>query len=219
MLARILYFIGWSGSHLYATLYHRYCVFGRRHVSPAGRSALIAANHASYVDPSMVGIAFRHRVVFLARTTLFEHNRFARWLLPKINAMPISRERLDLGTLRKLQQLCARGEQIVIFPEGTRTPDGALQRAHAGVGLLADTLKADILPVYVHGTYDAFPRHSAWPRPVKITTCVGPPLPIAPYASLPRGRERYEHIAHDIMAAITRLQTALLRLERRRRRR
>jgi len=216
MIARLVYFIGWLGSLLYATLYHRYRVYGRRHCPPAGRGAVLAANHASYVDPTLIGIAFYHRIWYLARNTLFEGSRLARWILINISAIPISRERLDLSTLRRLQQLCADGQQIVIFPEGTRTPDGALHAAHAGVGLLADALKVDIVPVYLHGTYEAFPRHSAWPRPKQVVACFGPSLPIAAYHALPRGRERYERIAQDIMAAITKLQTGLLRLQRRR---
>jgi len=218
MIARLMYFIGWLGSLLYATLYHRYRVYGRRHCPPAGRGAVLAANHASYVDPTLIGIAFWHRIWYLARTTLFERSRLIRWVLLNISAIPVSRERLDLSTLRSLQQLCARGQQIVIFPEGTRTPDGALHAAHAGVGLLADALKVDIVPVYLHGTYTAFPRHSAWPRPKQVVACFGPPLPIAAYHALPRGRARYERIAKDIMDAIAKLQTGLLRLQHRRHR-
>ncbi len=216
MIARLMYCMGWLGSLVYATLYHRYRVYGRRHCPPAGRGAVLAANHASYVDPTLIGIAFWHRIWYLARKTLFERSRLARWILINISAIPISRERMDLSTLRYLQQLCASGQQIVIFPEGTRTPDGALHAAHAGVGLLADALKVDIVPVYLHGTYEAFPRHSAWPRPKQVVACFGPPLPIAAYHVLPRGRARYERIAQDIMDAIAKLQTGLLRLQRRR---
>jgi 1-acyl-sn-glycerol-3-phosphate acyltransferase len=85
-----------------------------------------------------------------------------------------------------------------------------LQPGHAGVGLFADKIGADIVPVYVHGTFDAFSRHHTWPRPVRITVIFGPVLPLSAYANMPRGRERYQAIADDIMRTIAALRTQLM---------
>ncbi len=207
---RIMYLIGWLLCCIYARLYHRFRVIGRAHIPPAGRGVLIASNHASYVDPIVVGLAFYRRIWYLARRTLYEQSRFANWVLRGINTIPISRERLDMTTLRQVQIICARGEQVVIFPEGTRSPDGKLQPGHAGVGLFADKIGADIVPVYVHGTFEAFSRHHTWPRPVRITVVFGPVLPLSAYAGMPRGRERYQAIADDIMHAIAALRAQLV---------
>jgi 1-acyl-sn-glycerol-3-phosphate acyltransferase len=205
---RILYLIGWMFWSLVLRVYNRYTVHGRQHIPPAGKGIVIAANHTSYFDPPLVGIAFFERIWFLARDSLFTRSRFFGWLIRSVNAVPISRERLDLRTMRTVQQLCAEGRKVLIFPEGTRSADGELQPGLAGVGLFVDKIGADVLPMCIEGSYAAFPRHSRWPRPKRIHVYIGEPLRATDWQDLPRGRERYQRIADDIMASIKQLQDA-----------
>lgn len=207
MLARVLYAIGWVLCNLYLRVYHRYRVYGRGNV-PKGRGVLIASNHASYLDPVVLGAAVPRRLWYLARTTLFGRNRFFTWLITTLNAVPISRERLEMKTMRAVQELCKAGRAVVIFPEGTRSPDGNLQRGLAGVGLMAEKVGVDIVPAYVE-TYEAFARHAKWPRPARIRVAFGPPLSLNRWQHISDPRERYQAIADGIMEAIAALKKQL----------
>ena len=207
-MKRICYLIGWTLSRAYLTLYHRYRIYNRHHV-PRSRGTLIASNHASYIDPMIIGTGLFFPIWYLARTTLFDRNRFFGWMISSVNAIPISRERLDLKTLRHVKELCAGGKTVLMFPEGTRTKDGNLQKGLAGVGLFADKIGVDIVPAYIHGSFAAFPRYRRLPRPVKIHVIFGPPLPIKQWEHIPAGRERYQAIADGLMAAIASLKQEL----------
>ncbi len=203
--------MGWLLSRAYLHLYHRYRVYGRKRIPNPRPGMLIAGNHASFVDPLAIGSAFYFPVWYLARTTLFESSRFFGWLIASVNSIPISRERLDLKTIRQTKALCEQGKSVVIFPEGTRSKDGELQKGLAGVGLFVDKIGADILPVYVEGSFQAFSRKSRFPRPVRIRVNIGAPLKAEQWHDIPRGRERYQAIADDIMKAIEGLKEELER--------
>jgi len=204
MISRIIYCLGWILCNLYLRLYHGYRVYGRCHI-PRDRGVVIASNHASYLDPIIIGSAIPRRIWYLARTTLFERSAFSRWLLKTVNAIPISRERLELKTMRAVQELCRNRRSVVIFPEGTRSPDGELQRGLAGIGLMAEKIGVDILPVYVD-SFRAFNRHSKWPRPVPVQVIFGAPLSLSRWQHIAGARERYQAIADGIMQAIAALK-------------
>ena len=210
MIGKILYFIGWSLYYLYYQIYHRRTVFGRERVPKNGKGMLIAANHASFLDPPAVGTSFFFPIWFLARSTLF-NSKFFGWLIGQVNAVPISRERLDLKTIRAVQKLCDDGKSVLIFPEGTRSPDGNLQKGLAGIGFFVDKIGADVLPVYVDNSYNALPKNAKIPRPVKIRVNIGNPIRAEKWKNLEKGKEKYQIIADDIMKEITNLKEELAR--------
>lgn len=210
MIGKILYFIGWSLYYLYYQIYHRRTVFGRERVPKSGKGMLIAANHASFLDPPAVGTSFFFPIWFLARSTLF-NSKFFGWLIGQVNAVPISRERLDLKTIRAVQKLCDDGKSVLIFPEGTRSPDGNLQKGLAGIGFFVDKIGADVLPVYVDNSYNALPKNAKIPRPVKIRVNIGNPIRAEKWKNLEKGKEKYQIIADDIMKEITNLKEELAR--------
>ena len=213
MFNKILYFIGWSLSKLYLLIYHRYNIYNKKRIPNPKRGMLIASNHSSYIDPMVVGTSFNFPIWFLVRITLLTNARFFGWLLSHLNTIPISRTRLDLKPLRQAKKVCSDNNYILIFPEGTRSKNGRLQKGLAGVGLFADKINVDILPVYVDGAYEAFPRDSKLPRPVKVRINIGEPLKIEQWHDIPKGRERYQAIADDIMCAINKLKTELENLK------
>ena len=105
------------------------------------------------------------------------------------------------------------GNAIVLFPEGTRTRTGALQPARAGIGLIVIKSEAPVVPIRVFGTYEAWNRHTKFPRPFhRIAVKYGKPIDFAALraeaktASKERGREIYQQVANEIMAAIAALQ-------------
>lgn len=208
MIGKILYFIGWSVFSIYFTLYHRRRVYGRNRIPKNSKGMLIAANHASFLDPPAVGSSFFFPIWYLARTTLF-NSKFFGWLIGQVNSVPISRERLDLKTIRAVQKLCDEGKSVLIFPEGTRSIDGSLQKGLAGIGFFVDKIGADVLPVYVDNSYNALPKNAKFPRPVKIRVNIGKPIRADKWSAIEKSKEKYQKIADDIMMEITNLKNEL----------
>src|SRR5262245_12047106 len=139
---------------------------GRRNV-PATGPALLIANHQSYLDPAVVGLATRRHLCFLARETLFRRPAFAR-LIRLLNAVPVDQDGVGIGGLRIILRQLQSGRAVVIFPEGHRTPDGNMLPLKPGVQLLIQKAKAPVVPVGIAGTFDAWPRWSPLPIPAPV---------------------------------------------------
>jgi len=203
------YRLSWFAWRALFRVYFRWRVLGVDRVPPAG-GAIFAANHASLLDPFVVGAAAPRQITYLARETLF---RFAPlgWLLRQWHAVPLDRDRGSAAGLRRVLERLRQGEAIVLFPEGTRAPDGQLQSARAGIGLIVAHSAAPVVPVRLCGTFAALGRHQRLPRPRRITVQFGEPLAFgalrAEVATCPRARlkEIYREIADRVMAAIARL--------------
>ncbi len=182
-------------------LFFRLRVFGRENVPRIG-PCIIAANHASFLDPPVLAAAIRFRAVrFMARSSLFRY-RFFGWFLRNSLVVPIDRDRGDIGALRRGLELLRAGAALGIFPEGTRTPDGRLQPARGGVGFMVARSGAPVVPVYIEGSYRAWPRHRRRPRPARITVRIGRPIPPEEVAAF--GKD-YNAIADRVMSAIAAL--------------
>ena len=190
---------------LYLKLYHRREVIGSENVPPKGKGMIVASNHESFLDPLAAGSCIPRHIWFVARTTLF-NSKLLGWWMSKVNVVPISRERLDMKTIRRVKELCDEGENVLIFPEGTRSKDGQLQKGLAGIGLFIDKIGADVLPVYSE-TFKAFPKHSRFPRPIKIKNYIGKVIKYETWKDIPSGREKYHKITDDIMEEIAKLKT------------
>lgn len=143
---------------------------------PSKGPAIIASNHISYLDPLLAGFGTRRRINFIARASLFK-NLFFGWLLRRLGAFPLKNEGgSDTFAIKKSLRLLRNGKIVVIFPEGTRSYDGSLQEAHAGVGMLAYKSNATVIPVYISGSEKALPRNSKFLKPAKIVVNFGSPL-------------------------------------------
>lgn len=166
---------------LFLTLY-RIRVYGTDMVYPGG--AIIAPNHASYFDPPIISMAWPEETHYLARASLFD-SAFLRFLLTRLHTHPVHGSAQDIASFKVICQLLNEGKKVVIFPEGKRTEDGNLQSIKTGVAMLALRTQSFIIPVYIVGTYDVWPKHNRWPKPWGKVACVfGNPIFIEPYLSL-----------------------------------
>jgi len=155
-------------------IFYRLQVVGKENI-PVG-AALIAANHASYFDPAVIGGVFPEEIMFMAKKSLFNHKIFG-WIIRKLNSLPVERGVADRATFRKVLGGLARGKKVLIFPEGERSFDGKVGQLLPGLGFLAYSAKCPILPVYLSGTHEAWPRGSKKPKLFgKITCTYGKPL-------------------------------------------
>jgi len=198
------YWIGYFIAWLSFRLLFRLRVVGREKIRAAHRSGgvLIACNHASYFDPPAVGVAYRKRVAFLARKTLFKKG-FIGWVLPRLNAMPIDQGRPDFTSLKRIIKELRAGKPVLIFPEGSRTRTGDLGVAEAGVGLVIAKAGVPVLPMRIFGAFDAFPRDAKRPKwGTRITLCVGDLIEFSEQDLAVKGREEYQKIADEVMRRI-----------------
>jgi 1-acyl-sn-glycerol-3-phosphate acyltransferase len=204
------YRLGWFFFRAVFKIYFRWRVYNPERV-PLNGGVILAANHASYIDPPLVGAGVRRMINFLARETLFHVPGLAA-ILRSWQVVPVDR---DAGTGRGLKTILKRLEQggaIILFPEGTRTRDGNFQPARSGIGLTVIKSSAPVVPVRVFGTYEAYGRRRKFPRPMGLQVKYGKPLLFeqerveAKTCSKERVKEIYQQIADRIMSEITKLE-------------
>jgi len=198
-----IYRLGYTLSLVVAKLAFRLRIYGRENLIEDG-PAILASNHASYLDPPLVGVCCRKDVHFLARKSLFEKPVFGP-LLTQLNTVPVDRDRGDVGAVRGMIKLLKSGKRVLVFPEGTRSSDGNLQSARAGVGLLIAKSLAPVVPVRVFGSYAALPR-SGGIRFVPITVVIGKPLFFTKQDLGTDERAAYQVLSDRVMSAIAALE-------------
>jgi 1-acyl-sn-glycerol-3-phosphate acyltransferase len=204
------YRIGWSCFRMMYATYFRWRVFNSERV-PLQGSVILAANHASFLDPPLVGSALSREINYLARESLFRFPGIGA-LLRSWNAVPVDRDGGGAKGLKMILDRLLNGDGIILFPEGTRTKDGNLQPARSGIGLTVIKSNAVVIPVRTFGTFEAFGRNHKIPRPHRVTVKYGRPMNFeklraeAKGCSKPRLKEIYQQVADEIMAAIAKLE-------------
>lgn len=205
-----IYFLGWSFFRVFFRLYNRWEVIDADHV-PAEGPAILASNHTSFLDPPLVGAAANREINYLARETLFRFPVVGS-ILRSVNAVPVDREGGGAAGLRAIFDRLMKGGAIILFPEGTRSTDGALQKAKSGIGLTVIKSEAPVVPVRVFGTFDELSRRHSWPRPRKVAVRFGKALDFtalraeAKTCTKPRLKEIYQEVADELMKAIVELE-------------
>jgi 1-acyl-sn-glycerol-3-phosphate acyltransferase len=179
---------------------------------PSSGGFLLAANHASFLDPPLVGLPVSQQVCFFARKTLWKPG-IASWWLDTVGCIPVDRDGAsDIGAIKRVLQAVARGRVIILFPEGTRSSDGRLQTPKPGVGLIACRTGAPVVPARLFGSRDAFGRGGGIRLGTPVSITYGRPLAPADYDDPADGKERYQRAAERIMAAIGRLEPPPVRV-------
>jgi 1-acyl-sn-glycerol-3-phosphate acyltransferase len=204
------YFLFWSFFRWFYRIYFRLKVHGAQHV-PLSGPAILAVNHASYLDPPLVGIGLDRDVSCLARASLFRFPLFGA-LLRSWQVVPVDLEGGVAAGLKTILDRLLAGGAVVLFPEGTRTRDGRLQKARSGIGLLVIKSNAPVIPVRIFGAFEAFGRHCWFPRPKPVAIKYGNPVDFtalraeAKTCDKLRLREIYQRVADDLMAAIAAIE-------------
>jgi len=145
---------------------------GREHLPRSG-PLLLASNHRSFLDPFVIGTLVRRPVYYMAKRELFE-KRWQAWALNALGAFPVDRGAGDRAAMDTARAILARGDCVVVFPEGTRTRPGPLGTPRRGIGRLALETGAPVAPVAVIGSDEV--RRGWRIRPRKVRLRVGRPL-------------------------------------------
>lgn len=181
-------------------------VIGQEHL-PADGAFLIASNHASFIDPPVVGSVVPRQLCFFARKTLWKPG-LASWWLDGVGTIPVDRDGgQDVSALKRVLRSLKDNKGLILFPEGTRSPNGKLQAPKAGVGFIVCRSQVPVVPVRIFGSFEAFGKGTRLPRfGTSISIVFGPPLRPEQYDEPKAGKERYQVASDRIMAAIAKLQ-------------
>ena len=164
-----------STLHYICKLFYRYEVYGFENIKKG--AAVLASNHASYLDSIIVAVsAAPVEVHFLAKKELFKPKWFKK-IIEALNTHPVTGEGSNAQTFKQILKLFREGKKVALFPEGLRTLDGNLTKVRPGTGFLAYEAKCDIIPIYLSGTFDAWKAEKKFPKlSGKIKCIFGTPI-------------------------------------------
>lgn len=184
------------------SLFYRYKTYGMRSYKGG---AIIASNHVSFLDPPLIGASWPEETHYLARASLFKSFFFGQ-LLKNLHAHPVEGSAQDLKSIKTACQLLDQEKKLVIFPEGIRSADGEMKPIKTGIAMLALRTKKPIIPTYIHGAFEIWPRFKKWPTWKGQLACVfGKPIFIESYLHLEK-KAAQEKIAEDVKQAIENLR-------------
>ena len=143
---------------------------------PQTGGMLICSNHASNLDPIMIGCALPRHSNYLGKKQLFKFPPL-RWTLNLLDTVPIDRESSSISGMKETLRRLKRDESVVIFPEGKRSDDGSMQPLLSGFIALARRIPSPLIPMGIAGTYQAWPNSRAFPLPGRVVIYAGEPIP------------------------------------------
>ena len=140
---------------------------GRERIPRTG-PLIFVCNHQSYLDPVLNGVAVHDRSPRpMAKKELFTFKPFA-WLLKSVGTIPLRGSAADKESMRIAIAELEAGRTVLIYPEGSRSYDGAMQPFKAGVGILLKRSSAKVVPIGMDGACDAWPRGKGF----KLFRCI-----------------------------------------------
>lgn len=193
----------------YLRIRHRIEVYGLENLYESKGSLVFAPNHTSHFDTmsimgSIPGHAIHRTFAVAAKDYFFNKSWKALFSRVFINAMPFDRKGRVDESMAKCREILGQGGSLVIFPEGTRSPDGQIQDFKSGVGrLLAGHRRACGVPVYIDGAFGIMPKGSGFPRNGKLRVFYGKPIS---FQDLKAGPESYRTIAEALHKEVLALQ-------------
>lgn len=178
--SRMAYWVGWMLLRPLFTLFFRLKFIGRRFL-PSGPH-LLCSTHRSHLDSLAIGLAYppSRTVHFMAKKELFAVPFVGR-VISWWGAFPVRRGKGDRDAIQLAVKLLEKGEVVGIFPEGTRQKGKEVKPLKTGAVRIALKAKVPIVPVYIQGTEEAFPKGAKLPRPGKVTLFFGEPIDLSPY--------------------------------------
>ncbi|HEY7736471.1 MAG TPA: lysophospholipid acyltransferase family protein [Candidatus Limnocylindrales bacterium] len=182
---------------------------------PRTGGVIVAANHASNLDAVVIGgwltPRLGRRFQWLAKREFFDWPVLGA-LAPAGGLHPVDRDKADLDAYRQAKRILDEGHLLFIFPEGTRSPDGRLQRAADGAAALALRTDAVIVPIGVIGADRVWPRGRKLPRPGgRVIVRVGRPFRLSELVQPSRGRTSKQAATAVLMGRIAELLPPAMR--------
>lgn len=180
------------GGRIFGRAISRISIEGALDEIPRDGPLIVASNHASNLDVPVIGSwlipRLGRRIHWLGKKELFDWPVIG-WMATQGGVHPVDRGAADVEAFRLAQRILDEGHVLFVFPEGTRSPDGALQVARDGVALLALRSGAPIVPIGISGSDRVWPKGQRLPHPGgHVTVRAG--RPFRPADELPSGTSR-----------------------------
>jgi len=176
-------------------------VYGRENI-PAEGAVILAANHASNIDPPLMASLIDRPVSYMAKIELFENPIFGA-AIRRCHAFPVKRGESDRGAIKTAVAVLKEERVLGLFPEGTRSKTGELQKAEAGVALIAAMTGAPIVPVAILNTHRIFANGGLLPQ---LRIMYGQPIS---FQGDRKSKEALDAFSAEIMAHIARMKEEL----------
>jgi 1-acyl-sn-glycerol-3-phosphate acyltransferase len=161
-------------------IYNRFEIVGHENLR-TNRSLVMVANHCSHLDTLCLLAALPlpklHRAFPAAASDYFFQSVPRLWVAAVVvNALPFARQMRARQSLSVCADLLAHaGNILIIFPEGTRSTTGEIQEFKSGIGALVAGRDVAVVPCFIDGSFQAWPKGSHFPRPRKVRLVVGQP--------------------------------------------
>lgn len=186
-------------------MFFRGAVVGLENLPRRG-AFLIAANHASFLDPPFIGSQVPRQIAYFARKTLWKPG-FPSWWLDTVGTIPVDRDGgQDVSAIKRVLKALKDDRGLILFPEGTRTSNGLLQEPKAGVGLIACRAQVPVVPARIFGSFEAFGKGRGLRLGTPVTIVFGAPIAVADYDNPADGKERYQRASARIFQRIAAIE-------------
>ncbi len=181
-------------------------VIGAENV-PAGNASYVGvSNHIGRLDPALVYYLLKRQDIILLVAEKYAEHTWSRWLAQAVNGIFVDRFNADLNAMREVFRRMKRGGVVVIAPEGTRSPTGALIQGWDGASYIAARSGLPILPVGVTGSRDkeVVQRLKRLQR-LEVTVHIGPTFTLPPL----QNQDRNAQLAQDTDEIMCRIAAEL----------
>lgn len=184
-------------------------ISGLENLEGHGPPLILAANHSSHMDTPLILNSLpkdlrRRTLVAAASDYFFASRLMGLFVSVAIGAVPMERRVASKQSMEQVDQLLAEKWCLVMYPEGSRTPDGRLYKGKTGIARLALSSKVPVVPVGIVGTYGAMPAGRSWPVAGQAEVRFGKPLTFERYSLGAANqlvlRAITDQIMYDIMA-------------------
>jgi 1-acyl-sn-glycerol-3-phosphate acyltransferase len=195
----LLYWVGVKGLVVITRIAGmRVTIEGRENIPPG--VCLFAANHTSNADaPAIIG-AIPRRLAIFARKSLFDIPIVGvAFRLAKFVPVDRGNRGVALATVQRAVEYIKTGTSFLVYPEGTRSPDGRMQRFKKGPFVMAIEAGVPIVPVACAGAHRIMKKNSLIIRPGKVTVRFGKPFDVSGYTV--EQRSALAQQVHDVIAA------------------
>ena len=179
-------------------------VVGRENV-PASGPVIFVSNHISFIDSVILPVVLDRRISFLAKSDYFTGRGIKGWATKTafgaLGQLPIDRSggKASEASLRTGLGVLARGEQLGIYPEGTRSPDGRLYRGRTGVARMVLEGRVLVVPVAMVGTREVMAIGQHVPKVKRVGVVFGKPLDFSRFEGLESDRFILRSVTDEIM--------------------
>lgn len=184
---------------------HHFKLYGAENLPKKG-PFIFASNHISLGDPTVLGVSnVTVPMSILAKEELF-YDKHWWWWYYSCGCILLNRSKADIGGLKEALTSLKEGRALGIFPEGTRSRTGELQKPELGVGFLAMKSGAPVIPLFIHGTEKVVPIHGSYKIGLPVSAYIGKQVDFTGLDKIKDKKEKYQLASDRVMEAIARIK-------------